>query len=160
MNKPVKVNPQRSRLRRMIGLGNRLVVMVLRSPAHRVLSGRLMLLEYTGAKTGRRYRFPIAYHRWGVDDGEVLAMSRGTGWPHRVKGRRVELLVAGRACTATAEVVDELEAVADLLEEFCDRYGPVTASRLMLGLPKDRKPTRRELLDAAAKARWVRFTVT
>lgn len=160
MTEPVKVSPQRSKLRRLISLGNKAVRALLRSRLHRLLSGRLMLLEYTGAKTGRRYSFPIGYHRWGVNDSQVLALSRGTGWPQRIRGREVDLLLAGSRCSATAEVIEELEAVADQLDEFGVRYGPAAASRLMLGLPKNRPPSREELLTAAAKTRLVRFTLT
>ena len=51
---------------------------LLGSRPHPLLSGRLMLLEYTGAKSGRRYTFPVGYFTW--DGGDVLAFSTG-GWP-------------------------------------------------------------------------------
>jgi hypothetical protein len=46
---------------------------LLGSWLHGVVSGRLMLLDYTGGRTGRRYTFPVGYFRW--DDGDVLAFS-------------------------------------------------------------------------------------
>jgi hypothetical protein len=38
---------------------------LLRSPLHRLLSGTLMLLTYTGRKTGKQYTIPIDYFVWG-----------------------------------------------------------------------------------------------
>jgi hypothetical protein len=34
---------------------------LLRSPLHRILSGSLMLLAYTGCKTDKQYTMPIGY---------------------------------------------------------------------------------------------------
>jgi hypothetical protein len=47
---------------------NPLVGAVLRSPAHRLLSGRLMLLTVTGRRTGRALTFPVGYR----EDGDRL----------------------------------------------------------------------------------------
>jgi deazaflavin-dependent oxidoreductase (nitroreductase family) len=42
----------------------------LRSPAHRLLSGSVLLLEYSGRRTGRRYGLPVMYASSG--DGFVV----------------------------------------------------------------------------------------
>ena len=42
---------------------NRVVLGVLRSPAHRVLSGGLADLRYIGRRSGRRYALPVQYAR-------------------------------------------------------------------------------------------------
>ncbi|GAA4901715.1 hypothetical protein LX16_0366 [Stackebrandtia albiflava] len=156
MTEPVKVDPRRSRLRRMISLGNRPVRLLLKSPLHRPLSRRLMLLRYTGTKTGRRYEIPIGYHRW--EGGRLLALSAGTRWPQRVRNLTVELRVAGAELPATVEVVEDRDGVAALLDAFVARHGPAAASRLLIGLPRDRRPTRDELHAAALRARLVLFT--
>ena len=54
---------------------NTVVRPLLRSRLHGVLRGRLMLLDYTGGKTGRRYSFPVGYFSW--DGGDVLAQREG-----------------------------------------------------------------------------------
>src|SRR5688500_161870 len=43
---------------------------LLRSPAHRLLSGSVLLLQYTGRRTGRRYGLPVMYASFG--DGFVV----------------------------------------------------------------------------------------
>ena len=40
---------------------NPVVRTLLRSPAHRLLSGSLLLLDDTGRRSGRRYVLPVAY---------------------------------------------------------------------------------------------------
>ena len=42
-------------------LANPIVRAVLCSPAHRLLSGNLLLLDYTGRRTGHRYVLPVGY---------------------------------------------------------------------------------------------------
>jgi hypothetical protein len=42
-------------------LGNPLVRGILRSPAHRLLSGSLIVLEYEGRTSGRAFAIPLRY---------------------------------------------------------------------------------------------------
>jgi hypothetical protein len=46
---------------RVLRFGNPLVRLVLESRAHRLLSGRLLLLSYRGHRSGREYRIPLRY---------------------------------------------------------------------------------------------------
>jgi hypothetical protein len=45
--------------------GNSLVLAILRSPVHRVLSGVVLELRYTGRRSGREYAIPVEYARSG-----------------------------------------------------------------------------------------------
>ena len=56
---------------------NPVVRAVLRSPLHRLLSGRLALITVTGSRSGRRYTIPVGYRR---EDGRVVVT---VGWPER-----------------------------------------------------------------------------
>ena len=46
---------------------NPFVKAVLRSPVHRLLSGSLVLLTYTGRRSGRRYTLPVMYAEQGSE---------------------------------------------------------------------------------------------
>jgi hypothetical protein len=46
---------------------NRVVAAVLRSRFHRVLSGHLILLSYTGRRSGRQISLPVGYEAHGPD---------------------------------------------------------------------------------------------
>ncbi|MDX6580957.1 MAG: hypothetical protein QOI10_141 [Solirubrobacterales bacterium] len=50
---------------------------ILRSPAHRLLSGKLALITVTGRVSGTEYTFPVLYER----DGETVRIE--VGWPER-----------------------------------------------------------------------------
>jgi F420H(2)-dependent quinone reductase len=71
--------------------------MVLRSPVHRLASGRFALITYTGRRTGREHTIPVFYRDKG---GEVTI---AVGWPDRKvwwrnltgEGGPVRLLVRG-----------------------------------------------------------------
>jgi hypothetical protein len=84
---------------------NPVVRAVLRSPAHRLLSGHLALLTVTGRRSGRTFTFPVGYHR----DGDRVTI--GVDWPERKRWWRnlsdaapVEIWLAGvrRAGTGQA----------------------------------------------------------
>ena len=44
---------------------NGLVLALLRSPAHRLLSGMAIELRYTGRRSGRQFTLPVQYAREG-----------------------------------------------------------------------------------------------
>ena len=114
-----------------------------------------MLLGYTGGRSGRRYCFPIGYFAWG--EGTPLSFS-SRRWPFTLPAAvDIELLVRGRARSATAVVVSGQQEKAVLLAEFARRKGPRTARRLMIGLPGDRLPSADEVATAAAATTIVRF---
>ncbi|MBA2811382.1 nitroreductase family deazaflavin-dependent oxidoreductase [Streptomyces sp. KM273126] len=140
---------------------NRIVRPLLMSPLHVLVSRRLMLLEYTGRRTGTRYRIPVAYRPWGDDCDEILATSVGTGWPVNLRGGRpVRLRLRGRWRTAEPRVVEDSAQVADLLGDLAERQGPRAVAALRVGLPGDRQPTRDELLLAGSRVRVGRFRIT
>ena len=56
---------------------NPLVRGLLRSPAHGLLSRRLLLITVTGRRTGRRFTIPVGYRE--TDGGIEVAV----GWPGR-----------------------------------------------------------------------------
>jgi len=141
---------------RVLGIANVAIRPLLRSRFHRILSSRLMLLDYTGQKTGRRYTFPIGYFPW--DDGDVLSFSSLRGWPAAIEGApKIRILVRGQWSDAQPTVTKDREVKADVLGEFAERNGPRAARGLLLGLPGGRLPSREELLAAADKTIIIRF---
>ena len=50
---------------------------LLRSPIHRLASGRLALVTYTGRRSGREYTIPVLYR----DTGDEVTIA--VGWPER-----------------------------------------------------------------------------
>jgi hypothetical protein len=71
---------------------------ILRSPVHRLASGRVALITYTGRRSGREYTIPCFYR----DKGDEVTIA--VGWPDRKfwwrnltrDGGPVRLLVQGQ----------------------------------------------------------------
>lgn len=62
---------------RLLRLVNPVVRGVLGSPAHRVLSGTLLVLEYHGHRSGRSFRIPLRYA--AASDGGLVAIALRPG---------------------------------------------------------------------------------
>src|SRR5579871_4772133 len=85
---------------------------VLRLPFRTPLSGNLMLISYTGVKSGKAYRQPVSYAR----DGETLLTPGGGRWTLNLKnGRPVRLRLRGRDVAARADLVSDPDEVERLL---------------------------------------------
>jgi deazaflavin-dependent oxidoreductase (nitroreductase family) len=89
---------------------NPVLGVLLRSPAHRLLSGFVLLLEYTGRHTGRRYGLPVMYGPAG-DEFVVMAgqPAHKTWWPNfgcDPQPVAVTVTVRGNQQTCTARLLD------------------------------------------------------
>lgn len=93
---------------------NPVIDVVLRSPAHRLLSANLTLITVTGRSSGHDYTFPVAYSRVG----ETVKIT--VGWPERKRwwrnltgaGAPVRLRLAGAERAGHAVVTgDEASGV-------------------------------------------------
>ena len=85
---------------------------VLSLPFATPLSANLMLISYTGVKSGKAYRQPVSYAR----DGESLLTPGGGRWTLNLKGGRpVRLRLRGRDVAAHADLVSDPGEVERLL---------------------------------------------
>jgi len=87
--------------------GNRLVLAILRSPLHRLLSGMAIELRYTGRRTGRQYTLPVQYAR---EDDRLLVIPQGeeskTWWRNFLTPQPASVRLAGRLRNGTARVLN------------------------------------------------------
>jgi hypothetical protein len=85
---------------------------VLRLPFPTPLSQNLMLVAYTGRKSGRAYLQPVSY----APDGDTLLTPGGGRWTlNLVGGRAVRLRLRGRDVPAWADLVSDPAEVERLL---------------------------------------------
>ena len=110
------------------------------------LSGNLMLISYTGRKSGKAYRQPVSY----VRDGDVLLTPGGGRWTLNLAGGRpARIRLRGRDAPARPELVTdpaELERLLGVIAEKNPR-----AARF---IPIPRRPDGRldpDALDAALR---------
>lgn len=86
---------------------------VLGLPFATPLSGNLMLVSYTGRKTGKAYRQPVSYAR----DGDTLLTPGGGRWKLNLgDGRPVRIRLRGRGVTARPELVSDPAEVERLID--------------------------------------------
>jgi deazaflavin-dependent oxidoreductase (nitroreductase family) len=87
--------------------GNSVVLAILRSPAHRLLSGSAIELRYTGRRSGRQYVLPVQYAR---TDGRLVLAPQGaeskTWWRNFRTPQPVTVRLQGRLREGTARVVE------------------------------------------------------
>jgi deazaflavin-dependent oxidoreductase (nitroreductase family) len=77
---------------------------VLGLPVPTPLGANLMLLFYTGRRSGKAYRQPVSY----VRDGDVLLTPGGGRWTlNLADGRPIRIRLRGKDVTATPELVAE-----------------------------------------------------
>jgi deazaflavin-dependent oxidoreductase (nitroreductase family) len=86
-------------------LANAIATTILRSPWHRMRSDRLLLLTFTGRKSGKAFTTPLRY----VQEGETLRLLvvRSPWWKNLVGEAAVHVLLRGQMRTGTAEVLPE-----------------------------------------------------
>ena len=90
----------------------------LRTPVLQTWLGRsIALITWTGRRSGRRYTTPVSYHS---RDGQVTLLSRPsrTWWRNFHEQPRVELRLAGKACTGRARASLGDESALPRLVEF------------------------------------------
>jgi F420H(2)-dependent quinone reductase len=106
------------RQRRVMKVANVPMRAVLGLPFKTPLASRLMLVSYTGRKTGRAYRQPVSY----VRDGETLLTPGGGRWTLNLRnGEPVRLRLAGRDVVGRPELVDDVAEVERLLRLMVSR---------------------------------------
>ncbi len=98
---------------------NKVPAAVLRSPLHRAMSGRYLLLTFTGRKSGKRYTTPVAY----LKEGETLLMTTDSPWWKNLRGTDgagppVSVRVKGREYEGLGEAVTDETEVVRVLARF------------------------------------------
>lgn len=83
---------------------NAFPTLLLRSPLHRVLSSRYLLLSFTGHKTGHRYTTPVAY----ASAQDRLLISTDSPWARNViGGRTVTVRLRGHTYTGLGHRLED-----------------------------------------------------
>jgi deazaflavin-dependent oxidoreductase (nitroreductase family) len=106
---------RRARIMRAVNVPMRAV---LGLPVATPLGANLMLISYTGRKTGKAYRQPVSYAR----DGEVLLTPGGGRWTlNLTSDRPVRIRLRGRDVAARAERVTDPAEVERLLGVIAEK---------------------------------------
>jgi hypothetical protein len=92
------------------------LVWLLRSPLHWLASGRVMLITYTGRRTGRRIAIPVSYRKSGSEIGVTVGQPwQKQWWKNLTTEAPVELQLRGRRVHARARAIQDGDAVRVLV---------------------------------------------
>ncbi|RPJ41307.1 MAG: DUF385 domain-containing protein, partial [Chloroflexi bacterium] len=108
----------------MVRMANPLLKAVLRSRFHKRMSDRLMILTFTGRKSGRRYATPVGYVRSG---SEVFVFTRSS-WRHNFKEPApVSMRIQGKDVQGTARLVSDPACVKKMIQVLTAAHGETLA---------------------------------
>lgn len=96
---------------------NTLIAWLLRSPLHGILSGSMLLLSYTGRKSGRLFRVPVNYAETG-DHLLVTSQRDRNWWRNFLPEGPANIHLKGQEKPVNAQAVTAPEAVAAQLGEY------------------------------------------
>ncbi|HZU02613.1 MAG TPA: nitroreductase/quinone reductase family protein [Ktedonobacteraceae bacterium] len=132
--------------KRIIAATNVIVRFLLRSPLHFLLSNTMMLLTYTGRKSGKRYTNPLPYMR----EGDVVTVfTSGSWWKNTRGGAPVLVEIKRHRIDGIAEAIsDDRAAIATSLLTFLRKY-PDQARWYHVPLDADRQPDPAAVQQAA-----------
>ena len=146
---PAKQRPRHAPAARehTTGAMNKIVRWLLHSPLHGVLSPWLILVTYTGRKSGKTYTTPVSY----VKSGGAVMFFTAHKWWHNFEARSpVTLRIKGRDLRGVAEAVADPDEIEPVVRAFLEEKG--TGSAWVIGLKLKGKtiPTRDELARVIA----------
>jgi hypothetical protein len=142
----------------LLRLVNPVLGFLLRTPLAGPARKQLMVLSFTGRKTGQPYTIPVSAH---VIDHELYALT-GAPWKQNFRdGATANVVYDGKATAMRGELIRDRAIVSDLFHRCAESYGVQRAQR-MIGLKfRDRRiPTREEFAEAVDRMHLgaVRFT--
>jgi len=96
---------------------NKLMTLALKTPLlHRAISSQILLLQWTGHKSGKSYQTPVGY----VRDGDTLTIltKRFRRWWHNFEQPApVQVRVAGQTYKARATALTDVDTIAPIIAD-------------------------------------------
>lgn len=124
---------------------------LLRSPLHGILSDSIMVVTFTGRKSGRVFSTPVRYVK--TDNGVRAYSNDETQWWRNLRnGAEAKLLIRGNEQIFTTQVIENNpELIRDSLVHYFSVY-PEDAAYHDVRLERDGTPVMEDLDRAARHA--------
>jgi hypothetical protein len=137
---------------------NPLMKLLLRTPFAGPARNQLMVVDFTGRKSGRHYSIPLSAHL--IDD--ILYAMTGATWKNNFRdGAAAQVLHDGKTTTMRGELITDKALITDLFSRCAESYGVKRAERAMgLGFRDHQMPTRDQFAEAVDELHLnaIRFT--
>ncbi len=133
---------------------NRGMKLVLRSPVHGIVSKTILLITFTGRKSGKTFTTPVSYSQ---HDDQVYVFTHATWWKNLHNGTLVTLRIRGREFQGLAEpVAEDKQAVAAGLMAHLQKV-PSDAGFYGVAFDDHRNPRAEEVEKAAQTVVMIRI---
>lgn len=133
---------------------NPIIKFLLTSPLHFFVSGNMMLLNFTGRKSGKAFSTPVNYVTIG-DDLYTTSVPERTWWRNFRGGGPAEIVMKGKRLAYTGTSYEGVDAVMTVLPGYLAHAPKAVAD--YYGVAPDSPPEM--LAEAAAKLVLVRFSL-
>jgi hypothetical protein len=142
----------------LLRLVNPILGALLRTPLAGPLGKQLMVLNFTGRKSGRQFTIPVSAH---VIDGDLYALA-GAPWKQNFRdGAPAQVVYDGKTIAMRGELIRDRATVPDLYLKCAQGYGVKRAQRMMgLKFREQAIPTLDEFAEAIDRMKLaaIRFT--
>lgn len=136
---------------------NNAMKFVLRSPVHGMVSKSILLITFTGRKSGKTYTTPVSYSQ---DCDQIYIFTHANWWKNLRDGAPVTLCLQGQEISARAEaVVEDKGAIAAGLTAHL-RKVPSDAKYYAVTLDDHGDPNPEEVEQAVQTVVMIRFRKT
>lgn len=133
---------------------NQAMRFLLRSPVHGMISKSILLITFTGRKSGKRYTTPVSYSQ---DDGQVTIFTHADWWKNLRDGAPVSLRIRGQELQGLPEPVSEdQQAIAEGLAAHLHKV-PSDARYYEVTFDEHKNPNLEEVEKAAQAAVMIRI---
>jgi deazaflavin-dependent oxidoreductase (nitroreductase family) len=126
---------------------NQIMSFVLRSPLHGRVSKTLMLLTFTGRKSGKSYTIPVGYTRQG---NTITLFTDHNWWKNFREKAPVRVRVRGQDLAGIAEVIEDKEVTAQELLRFIEQL-PGAARAYGVTFDAEKRPEPESVRQAAQR---------
>jgi hypothetical protein len=152
---PISISHPPSAVLRVV---NPIVKLLLRTPFAGAARNQLMVVDFTGRKSGRPYSLVLSAH---LIDGILYAMSGATWKANFRGGAPAQVRHGGKTTAMRGDLITDTAHVADLYARCAESYGVKRAERVMgIGFRDHQMPTREQFVEAVEQLglRAIRFT--
>jgi hypothetical protein len=137
---------------------NPIMKLLLHTPFAGAARHQLMVVDFTGRKSGRPYSIVLSAH---LIDGALYAMTPATWKANFRDGAPAQVLHDGKTTAMRGELITDTAHGADLYARCVESYGVKRAERAMgIGFRNHQMPTRDQFAEAVKELdlRAIRFT--
>ena len=140
----------------MFKVMNLLMKLLLRSPWHGRMSSRLMVLSFTGRKTGKQYATPVGY----VRDGNTILVFTHSAWRSNFKDPApVQMLIGGKEVSGTARLVTDPVRIQQMVRQLISANGEAMSRRMNLWVEHAETASPEEVLTATQGTYFIEIQV-